>query len=241
MLTIAICDDESHFTKKIREILTDYLNSRGLLYKIDEFESGKDFVKLGIEMARYNIVFLDINMDEMDGIETAGKIREISNEMFIVFITAFINYAINGYEVGAIRYILKNNVNLAELIYECMDAIRMKMNYIIKRKTFCFIEGKRDVSLERLFYIESRLHKAEFYIMEDKLRKYSLYGKLDDIEKELSDDTFLRLHQSFLVNMKYIDKINRYEALLSNGVTLKIPKNRYKYVEERYVAYEGEM
>lgn len=77
--------------------------------------------------------------------------------------------------------------------------------------------------------------------MEDKLRKYSLYGKLDDIEKELSDDTFLRLHQSFLVNMKYIDKINRYEALLSNGVTLKIPKNRYKYVEERYVAYEGEM
>ncbi len=56
MLTIAICDDESHFTKKIREILTAYLNSRGLLYKIDEHESGKDFVKLRIEMARYNIV-----------------------------------------------------------------------------------------------------------------------------------------------------------------------------------------
>ena len=90
--------------------------------KIDEFESGKDFISLGINLAKYDIVFLDVNMDELDGMETAQKIRKVSNDVFIVFVTAFITCAPQGYSVGAIRYILKNNVNFPELIFECMDA-----------------------------------------------------------------------------------------------------------------------
>ena len=66
----------------------------GLLYEIDEFESGNEFINLGINMTKYDIVFLDINMDEMDGIETAQEIRKVSNDIFIVFVTAFINYAV---------------------------------------------------------------------------------------------------------------------------------------------------
>ena len=62
----------------------------GLLYEIDEFESGNEFINLGINMTKYDIVFLDINMDEMDGIETAQEIRKVSNDIFIVFVTAFI-------------------------------------------------------------------------------------------------------------------------------------------------------
>lgn len=68
---IAICDDESFFRKRMRDILTDYMEEKGVLYEIDEFESGKEFISLGIEIVKYKIVFLDINMDEMDGMETA--------------------------------------------------------------------------------------------------------------------------------------------------------------------------
>ena len=136
MFRIAICDDESHFRKRIREILIDYLNKKGILYEIDEFESGKDFINLGIEIVKYKIVFMDINMDELDGMETAQKIQDVSNDIFIVFVTAFVNYAIEGYRVDAVRYILKNNVNFSELVFECMDAITMKMNYVVKKKTF---------------------------------------------------------------------------------------------------------
>lgn len=107
MFRIAICDDESHFRKRIREILIDYLNKKGILYEIDEFESGKDFINLGIEIVKYKIVFMDINMDELDGMETAQKIQDVSNDIFIVFVTAFVNYAIEGYRVDAVRYILK--------------------------------------------------------------------------------------------------------------------------------------
>ena len=77
--------------------------------------------------------------------------------------------------------------------------------------------------------------------MEDKLKKYSIYGKLDELEKELQGNDFIRIHQSYLVNMKHIEKVSRYEALLSNGIKLEIPKARYKFVEETFVSYKGEL
>ena len=241
MFKIAICDDERYFRENIRENLADYFNIHGILYEIDEFESGRDFVNLGINLIKYNVIFLDINMDEMDGMETAQKIREVNSDIFIVFVTAFINCAVQGYSVGAIRYILKNNENFSDLVTECMDTISMKMNYAIKKISFNFNEGIRNISLERILYIESRLHKLEFNIMENVLNKYSLYAKLDDIENELADKHFLRIHQSYLVNMKHIVKISRYEAALNNGIKLEIPKARYKSVQEIFVSYKGEI
>lgn len=241
MFKIAICDDEEIFRKNIYKIIMNYMVKNGLLYEIDEFASGREFISLGINMAKYDIVFLDINMDEIDGMETAQEIRKVSNDIFIVFVTAFINYAVEGYSINAIRYILKNNENFAELIFECIDAISKKMNHSVKKKEFKFSEGVKNISLELLLYIESKLHKLNFHIMEDKLNTYSLYGKLDEFEKELEDKAFLRIHQSYLINMKHIEGINRYEAMLNNGIRLKISKDRYKSVKEKFVSYKGEM
>lgn len=210
MFRIAICDDERQFRKRIHDILIEYMNENDILYEIDEFESGKDFISLGINLAKYDIVFLDVNMDELDGMETAQKIRKVSNDVFIVFVTAFITCAPQGYSVGAIRYILKNNVNFPELIFECMDAISLNMNYVAQKKKFNFNEGTK-------------------------------YGKLDELEKELQGNDFIRIHQSYLVNMKHIEKVSRYEALLNNGIKLEIPKARYKFVEETFVSYKGEL
>ena len=100
MFRIAICDDEKIFRDDLKEILIRYMTDRGIMLEIDTFSSGKEFVELGIEMVKYKIVFLDINMDELDGIMTAKKIRENSKDMFIVFVTAFVNYTIEGYLVS---------------------------------------------------------------------------------------------------------------------------------------------
>ena len=241
MFRIAICDDEEIFRKNIYEIIMKYMDENGCPCEVDEFASGKDFISLGINMAKYDIVFLDINMDEIDGLETAQKIRKVSSDIFIVFVTAFVNYAVQGYSVNAIRYILKNNENMKDLIFECIDAISKVMKHTVKRKEFEFNEGIKNVPVELLLYVESKLHKLEFYIMEEELNKYLLYGKLDEVEKELEDKAFLRIHQSYLVNMKHIVGINRYEVLLNNGIRLKISKDRYKSVKEKFVSYKGEM
>lgn len=241
MFRIAICDDEKIFRDDLKEILIRYMTDRGIMLEIDTFSSGKEFVELGIEMVKYKIVFLDINMDELDGIMTAKKIRENSKDMFIVFVTAFVNYTIEGYKVDAVRYILKDNKNLVASVYECMDAIHEKTDYKITWAEFDFCEGTRKVSLNRILYIESKLHKLEFHVMEDCLQKYTLQGTLNEIDDKFAGNDFLRIHQSFLVNMKFIKNISRYRVLLNNGILLDIARARYKYVEEKFIAYRGEV
>ena len=134
MFKIAVCDDEEIFRKNIYKIIMKYMDENGCPCEIDEFASGREFISLGINMAKYDIVFLDINMDEIDGMETAQEIRKVSNDIFIVFVTAFISYAVEGYSVNAIRYILKNNEKFAELIFECIDAISKKNELFCKKE-----------------------------------------------------------------------------------------------------------
>lgn len=241
MFSVAICEDESYFREQMKEMLLRYMRDRGVYYEIDLFQSGTELIELGIELNRYKIIFLDINMAEMDGILTAKKIREQNTEVFLVFVTAFVNYSLEGYKVDAIRYLLKNNVNMQESIAECMDAIYRKINYEVAWKEFAFNEGKKRVSLDCLLYIESKLHKLEFHVMEDRMVTYTIYNTLNRIENYIGSRNFVRLHQSFLVNMKYIKSVCQYEAVLYNDKCLSIPKARYKSVWDTYVAYRGEV
>lgn len=241
MFRIAICDDEAVFAKKVETIVSKYMERAHILHEIHIFNSGNDFVALGVRMIEYKVVFLDINMDKLDGIETAKIIRRFSDNVFIVFVTAYINYTLEGYKVAAIRYLLKDKEMFTELVYECMDAILHKINYVVTKKEIHFNEGKKILPLERLLYIESRLHKLEFHVIQDGIKIFTIYDTLNNIEKEYSNYEFIRIHQSFLVNLKHIRTVERYKISLSTGLTLSIPKARYKFVEEAYVAYRGEI
>lgn len=117
--------------EKILKICIKIFIRKDISSEIDMFNSGKELLGLGTDLLGYNIIFLDINMDEMDGIMTAHKIREYSMDIYIVFVTAYVNYSLEGYKVDATRYLLKNTINFDESIYECMDTILHKMNYIV--------------------------------------------------------------------------------------------------------------
>lgn len=240
-MKIAICDDEIYFAGKLREILMQYLEERHIDFEIELFSSGREFVELGVEMLQYQIIFLDINMKQMDGIETAKNVRAYTEESFVVFVTAYIDYSLEGYQVGASRYILKNNLNFREQIYECMDAITKKMKCFLTRKIFRFQEGEKKIRIENILYIESKLHKLEFNILEHGLATYTMYGTLNELENELEEYPFLRIHQSFLVNLKYIKCVTGYKDVLSNGQKLTVPRARYKTVKDIFIAYKGEL
>lgn len=241
MFKIAICDDEIFFAEELKKLISDYMMVKGLVYEIDIYTSGEALVDLGIEIVKYTAVFLDINMENIDGIKAAEKIREVSREVFIVFVTAYVNYSLEGYRLDAVRYLLKGNTNFVSSVNECVDALIDKLNYSVKKKVFDFKEGKREVSLERLLYIESNLHKLAFHIMEDDMKIYTMYETLNELEDKLAVNDFIRIHQSYLVNIKYIKKIVRYKLILSNGVELIIPKSRYTYVKQRFISYQGEV
>lgn len=242
MFRIAICDDEDYFRRDLQELVSTYMTDQDYTFQIDTFSSGEDFMSIGIEMMNYTIVFLDINMNEVNGVTVAKEIRKISRNTFIVFVTAYVDYALEGYKIDVIRYLLKDNSSIRNAIRECMDAIVEKMDYVVVKKEFTFHEGgSKAVSLERLLYIESKLHKLEFHIMEDSLKTYTMYATLNEIEKDLENMGFIRVHQSFLVNLKYIKDVIRYKVLLANGIELAIPKARYKDVKDTFITYQGEL
>lgn len=241
MLRIAICDDEEVFAQYLKQIVSKFFEKRNMQYEISLFSSGEDFVKLNRDMAKYQIVFLDINMKELDGISTAKRLREFCQNTFVVFITAFINYALDGYEVAAIRYILKNTSNFVESVNECMEAILEKMNYMVKIHRFLFKEGMKDINEDDIVYIESNLHELCFYIMNYELEVKRMNETLNNIENLFDDAKFVRIHQSYLVNMRYVKTMKLQKTILIDGMELPIAKPRYKKVRTIFAQYKGEL
>lgn len=111
MFYIAICDDEDYFCRKEKKIIEKYMMQRECKVKIELFSSGEELLQNKNSVLKYGIIFLDISMEKLNGMETAKYIRTITREAYIVFVTAYINYALEGYRVDAIRYLLKNLLN----------------------------------------------------------------------------------------------------------------------------------
>ena len=235
MLEIAVCDDESFYREKIQRLLEKYLAERSLEYRIQLFLSGEEFLKHCENRVKYDIVFMDINMEKVDGIQAAMQMRAFHSDTYLVLVTAFINFALEGYKVNAVRYIMKDTLDTA--MTECMDAVMEKMK--IAQVSFSFMEGERKLYTDNILYVESRKHKSVFFYMEAEIVKYQIYEKLYWVEEKLSGFHFLRIHKSYLVNMKHIRKINNYTAFLDTGEELPVPRPRFRAAKETFVAYKG--
>ena len=240
MIRICICDDENFFQLNLREHIELYMLQKQLPFKVELFSSGEELILLGNNLLQYDIIFLDINMNEIDGIETAKIIRTYNKNVFLVFVTAHISYSLEGYKVNAKRYLLKDNHNFREAIIECLNTIILEISTLKLKLDFNFIEGKQLVCTENITFIESHLHKSVFHISKNTSIKRTLYMKLDNIEEKLTAYNFLRIHKSYLVNMKYISQITNYKAILSTDVILPVPKANYRAIKDRFIAYKGD-
>lgn len=241
MLRIAICDDETEFAKIIKELLSEYLVKMGIEITIDVFYSGSDILSDKSRLTKYDIFFLDINMKDIDGIEVASNIRPICPDSFIVFVTAYVKYSLEGYKFDAIRYIVKDNDNIKASLYECMDAIMQKKHYKEKVLTFDFREETKKIHMDDIIYIESQLHNVLFHLNEKKEKVYALSSTLDKVEKMMQEQAFVRIHKSFLVNMKYVKNVKNARVILKNGKELPVPRPKFRIVKDAYIKYRGEM
>lgn len=219
----------------IKQILSGYSIYS---YQIDTYLSGEELL-LNNDVIQYDVIFLDINMPKQNGIEIARKIREKNTNVLLVFVTAFMDFALEGYKMEAIRFLLKDM--LEEMLPECIETIIKKLDLQTKKIRYDFIQGNKEIPVEKICFVESQGHKIVFNIFDSKPIQYSLYNKLDNVEKELQIYGFLRIHKSFLVNTYYIQSIVNYKVKMKNGVILPVPRERYRYVKEKYYEIKGEM
>lgn len=233
-MRIAICDDDSFYRECIQNIVATSLSNIGRQHTIKVFQYGEEFCQDENNFYEFDIVFLDIEMNKLNGMEVARKIRERNSEVAIVFITVAAEYVFEGYEVNAARYIMKQNFD--KLLPECLYAI-MNQKEKIKGNIRCkFINGYQEIGFHDLMYIESSLHKLCFVLVDKKLYQYE---KLDEIEKLCREWKLIRSHKSFLVNPEYIVQINSYTIYLKDGTEIPIAKSRYAKAKEQFLKYKS--
>ena len=232
MLSIAICDDEKN--------ICDYIEKRTMecLARADEEASMQVFYD-GAELfsacrenpSAFDIIFLDIKMKTINGVECAKLLRETGVQSLIVFITSSAEYVFSGYEVKAFRYILKTDlVNAFERVFgECLTELHKSTTDFFTVKTSSEV---RNVPLNDILYFESN---RRVLIIHTQKGEITFYGKLDDIQKELDKKDFIRTHQSFLVNALKIKSVKKDSAELLNGVVLPVSKSRAAVVKEAYL------
>lgn len=219
MLKIALCDDEKEQRYTIKKYIYNTINKYTDRYEILEYSSGENLLEnypLDID-----IILLDIQMNSLNGMETARKIRQFDNNVEIIFITGLWEYVQEGYEVRAYRYLIKpvECDNFERQFGACvLDILKYKKSNII-------VEYKGEsnkISINDILYVETDGRNT--IIHTDKESYKSNLG-INKIEKELGESIFFRSHNSFLINLQHVIRINQNSV--SIGV-IEIPVSRHR-------------
>lgn len=236
MLNIAIVEDNKSDRLQLLNCLKTYENNKSdNLYSIKNYDDPLDF--LDNCKIKIDLLFLDINMPYMTGMQLAKKLRENNQSMIIIFVTNMLQYAIEGYKVKAFDFLLKPIEE--NVFFRTMDRIiemfnNSKTQNIIIKNNKC--EGKIVLSVKDIFYIESSGHKVIYHT---KQGDYEEWDTLNKVQKNLPKTMFSRSHVSFIVNLNYVSKVEKDEIYI-NSVVLPISRTAKKNFFAELAKFLGE-
>ena len=228
-MKIAICDDEEIFLNKLHKHLSSILNYEECT--IDKFSGGNALLS-SFTKYKYDIIILDIEMNGLNGIETAEKIRGVDRNVTIAFLTSHEDFAIQGYNVKAERYILKQQPD-----YMYQEQIKGLFNdYNQNHKKFRFSNNNSAFSafLSDIIYFEVFNRQIVVHTLD---QNYTIYGNLSELENEYRYDGFIKVGKSFLINAAFIKFIDKNNIILKNGKTLLLGRTIKNQVVEEYLNY----
>lgn len=227
LVNIVICENDKNDQEFVGSKVVDILDDLNIEYEIKVYNSGDDLLE-GYDKYT-DIILLDIQMDGLDGMETARKIREFDDNVEIIFITSFVEYALEGYEVNAYRYLLKpvKSEDLSTSIANCLnDRNFVKRSIVIKEG-----DTRIKISLKDIMYIEVQGNDITVHTLKDT---YRTKGTMSNFETEINSNMFVRCHKSYLVNLEYIKSIKRYTSILVNDEEVPLSRNKYKEIKDRF-------
>ena len=186
----------------------------------------------------FDVAFLDIDMPQMNGIVLARKIRNLHPNTIIIFITNFIQYAPEGYEVGVFRYLMKNQIS-EKLCFYFELAVKEKLKRM--RIVTIQINGEHiDIPISHILYIESNARIMTMHLIEDSRSMYQFYGNMSALEHKFEVSGFLRVHKSYLVNMKHIEIFQCKHLELRGGIRIPCSERKYSELKQKFLKWEAE-
>lgn len=232
-MNVLICDDEWSVTEQVSELLQKHCAETGTQVRFHPFDAPcaiKDF-------AEYDIAILDIDMGDFSGIDLARRLRKEKPGIVIIFLTNFIQYAPEGFEVQAFRYLLKSNMQ-KRLVSYFEDAVRE----VVREKQIITISVNSeliDIPVNHILYLESNLRIIIMHLIHDERKEYRFYGNMTDLSEKLEDLGFLRIQKSFLVNMEYIEQMQYEKVRLRGEIVLPSSAKNHKELKQHYLKWRG--
>lgn len=232
-MRIAICEDEKLHADLLVSIIRKWEALRKFKPFISVFESAESFLTKWSSDNTYDLLFLDIQMRHMNGMELAESIRRLDPNMEIVFVTGLKDFVFRGYEVRALHYLLK-----PPRIADCISVLDKAKTIVDSRKDDTFIVPVETQSVRLLmndiFYFESFSHYVDVYSNRGVFR---YRDKLTLLETRLPKPRFFRCHRSYIVNMYHICLINREQLEIDNGKILPVAQARWADLNQAYLLF----
>lgn len=241
MIRVLICDDDPLFLDSLYIAVVGLLSEKQIRSKVHKFQFMEEISDQ--MMASCDIAFLDVdyNAKNYTGMDIARRLRQFRKDAIIIFVTNFIEYAPEGYEVQAFRYILKRNLQSELKLYlqQALDQLNTSRETIKVQVNGEYI----DLPIEDVLYMEVMQHNVTVYVRKgwtgNCIKTYEIYSSLSDMEEQLAHRGFLRIHKSILVNMSRIAKFQSKAAVLDNGITLRVSEKGYAENKKKYLLWKG--
>lgn len=239
MIKILICDDDAAFAQRLSTQIRQILQEKDIQAQIHTHQYAESIPAEA--MGRYDIAFLDIDFSgkSYTGIDIARLLRSRRCNAVILFVTNFPEYAPEGYEVQAFRYLLKSAVpdKLESYLAQALE----QLEAVTQMLTINVYGEAVRVPMENILYIEARLHEVELHLMDpdtDTAESYRFYASISNLEETLAPQGFLRIHKSYLVNMRHLRRFQCREAELTDGTRLRVSEKNYAQQKKQYLLWK---
>lgn len=229
-LRVGICDDSHTDGAYVDSLLSRWAQERGIALHVEQFPSAESFLFRYAEEKRFDLLLLDIEMGQLDGVSLAKEIRQGNQQVQIVFITGYSDYIGEGYEVAALHYLLKpvNGDKLRSVLDRAVDKVRQGERVLTLEQGGEMVR----IPLGEIRYLEVCRNYVTVHGREDYTTKATLRG----LEEEL-DGRFHRLGRSMVVNLEAVRRVTRSQVVLADGSVLPLPRGAYEGLNRAIIAH----
>lgn len=232
MLRIAVVANDGNASDQMQTFIRRYARSEGLEVFLDEFDHADKFLTQYKPI--YDIVFMEIELPRLNGMDAAKRLRKMDSNVVLIFVTAFARYAIRGYEVDALDFVLKplNYYAFSLKLERAIQRVRQRSGKQIALKTS---NGVRCLEIRQIFYLET---KSRMLYYHTSTGVYSVRGSLQSAEQMLMEYSFAKCNQCYLVNLQHVTDV-RDDYVVVAGTKLEISRRNRKTFLDAVVAYIG--
>ncbi len=236
MVTIFLCDDNKQMINKYCNLINKFAHKNRIAYTLSTFESGEELLfHLSDSPNQADIIYLDILMETLNGIEAAKQLRELGCNSEIIFLTSSEDYVFDAFDASPVQYLIKDSTTserFEEILLRAVSLAESKKTemFVCESGSVRKVIPIRDISV---FEIYKRLVRVHYKGGES----FEYYGTMEQLEKQMLDKNFVRVHRSYLVNLKYIVKFQRPNLILKTGEVIPIGVTYTKLVDQVFSDY----